>query len=376
MLKRLFAWAHVVDVKVFTFYDKDYIRLIGSADVFFMSGGNEDNMIKLFKENRTEMQAVRDLATNGGIYIGSCGGAMAAGKFWTPSSTRSNGEVEMLNLFDGVDVGVDEPDYAAQTSKPYIHLTDRTGALVVGKEWSAIYITKGGSCKNADETRALQRQLDDAMKRPTGTTCTPQPTTTPTRPSSDNVDYAYCDHKFRAWIPECRPSRITVYFPSTWNEQPPVGHHEEAVFMPTITEHSNKPYKIDVPTWIEEWLSWIQVVFMPNIPLRIFGCSRGAAWAFKLYARPLRRSLCQKAVLICPYKLGSWGEEHFTETMVDAFKKQVQRDPSSITIVHSSNDAWPAPPELICIAKEYNPESVVELERSHEDMLNDAKKWW
>ena len=81
-------------------------------------------------------------------------------------------------------------------------------------------------------------------------------------------------------------------------------------------------------------------------------------------------------MLICPYKLGSWGEEHFTETMMDAFKKQVQRDPSSIAIVHSSNDAWPAPPELICIAKEYNPESVVELERSHEDMLKDAKKWW
>ena len=47
-----------------------------------------------------------------------------------------------------------------------------------------------------------------------------------------------------------------------------------------------------------------------------------------------------------------------------------------VTIVHCSNDAWPAPPELICIAKKYNPESVVELERSHEDMLKDAKRWW
>ena len=70
MLKKLFAWAHVVDVRVFTFYDKDYIKLTGCADVVFMSGGNEENTIKMFKENHTEVQAVRDLARKGRIYIG------------------------------------------------------------------------------------------------------------------------------------------------------------------------------------------------------------------------------------------------------------------------------------------------------------------
>ena len=34
MLQKLFSWCHVVDVRFFTFYDKDNIKMIGRADVF------------------------------------------------------------------------------------------------------------------------------------------------------------------------------------------------------------------------------------------------------------------------------------------------------------------------------------------------------
>ena len=69
---------------------------------------------------------------------------MAAGQFWTPRTPSVVGRVEMLNLLQNVDVGVDESAYASMAPEPYIHLTPRVAARVVHDDARAIYIKTSG----------------------------------------------------------------------------------------------------------------------------------------------------------------------------------------------------------------------------------------
>ena len=109
-LKKFFAFCGDVVVKYMSFYHtKDIENLVMSADVFCMNGGNENEMIKLFQEQGEKLAVLRRFTSEGGLYVGCCGGAMAAGKFWAPSSARSNGEVPMLDIIKGAYCAVDEP---------------------------------------------------------------------------------------------------------------------------------------------------------------------------------------------------------------------------------------------------------------------------
>ena len=121
------------------------------CDVFFLTGGNEKEMVDMFVNSQPQLQVLRDLIVSGSVcFIGGCGGAMAAGQFWTPPPENASPPIRMLNLLNNVDVGVDEPDYAAYARKtltPYIHLTQRVAALVCGGETSAIFIQRNGKSK-------------------------------------------------------------------------------------------------------------------------------------------------------------------------------------------------------------------------------------
>lgn len=106
------------------------------SDIFYLAGGHEPTITALFRNFEPQLQVLRTLITTGQVfYIGGCGGAMAAGQFWTPRTTEN---VEMLKLLPNVDVGVDESAYALLAPEPYIHLTPRVAALIVHDDVSAI----------------------------------------------------------------------------------------------------------------------------------------------------------------------------------------------------------------------------------------------
>ena len=136
------------------------------CDFFFLAGGHEKDITALFREFKPQFHVLRTLIMTGHVfYIGACGGAMAAGQFWTPPTVNASSAVEkvgMLNLIQNVDVGVDESAYASTAPEPYIHLTPRVAALVFHDDARAIYIKKSGSIGNGFETEALQRNLDMA----------------------------------------------------------------------------------------------------------------------------------------------------------------------------------------------------------------------
>ena len=100
-LKRLLG--EKTDVRTFSFYDNDAdFRLVEHCDYFYLAGGHEPQMTALFKIYNLQFQYLRTLIlTRHVFYIGGCGGAMAAGRFWTPPTGEN---IEMLNLFQDVDV--------------------------------------------------------------------------------------------------------------------------------------------------------------------------------------------------------------------------------------------------------------------------------
>ena len=115
-------------------------------------------------------------------------GTMTAGQFWTPPTTVNVSsaveQVEMLNLFHNADVCVDELDYVSTAPEPYIHVSPRVAALVFHDDVRAIYIKQNGSCRNAFETEALQRNLGMmCWTNPSSTRAPPtQPPPTPPPP--------------------------------------------------------------------------------------------------------------------------------------------------------------------------------------------------
>ena len=89
-----------------------------------------------------------------------------------------------------------------------------------------------------------------------------------------------------------------------------------------------------------------------------------------------RTSVCERAVLIAPYALGRWGTELVTE-MRDVCQEKMASDPSSIIIVHSRDDAWPAPQWLIETAMQNSTRSVTELPgKTHEEVVATVARHW
>jgi len=142
---------HVLD---FTFKSpkERILSMLENTDVFYLAGGHKAEITSMFKQYQEFWQVLRNRIMHGNVFfIGACGGAMAAGRFWTPPVGE---EVGMLNLLAGVNVGVEEEQYASTVEKLYVHLSPRHVGLVFDGEAQAIYILKRGVYVHAKDTEA------------------------------------------------------------------------------------------------------------------------------------------------------------------------------------------------------------------------------
>lgn len=201
------------------------------------------------------------------------------------------------------------------------------------------------------------------------------------------------EYLIHRWAPcHCEITSVVVYLPSCNLEAPPGALIRQAPFQwdlpsggslvvsPRDNNTTGKPYRRELPVWVEGWLRSFQER-MPGVPFHVIGCSRGAAWALKLLETTVP---FEKAALIAPYYHARWVHNWEVAPLETRLTQRFQRhDPSSshgtkIKIVHGTADVWPAPTSLLRLVRASAGANCVEtLEGlTHEETLSNLVRIW
>ncbi len=243
--------------------------------MFHMCGGFETNFAQLFQDSSTRplMTLLADRVKSGAVlYIGCCGGAKMAGKFYSCSGMRQH--LTMLDLLEGASVGCgDEIEGGPHGSRDvlgcnYINIPTRVAALVhaSGGEVDAIAFvcTRTGASKWKTLKDMVQADLDRALTR------APRPQPLPPPPLSSGLQLG----------PQC-PSQqpLSPPLPSSAFQQSAL-HQREDPAPPLAVPPGPHPA---APT---KW----------TCETKTFTCSLGKAHQYKIY-QAVRPRDCGKVVV-------------------------------------------------------------------------------
>ena len=126
-----------VDVNLPTIHDH-----VDRCDIFYMCGGDRIKFEELFNRHPDVMRHLAKQICSGKLlYIGSCGGAIIAGRFYGTT------QQEALSVTPGI-ITVSENEGAipahTSTSQTMITLTKKTGVLLHGAKGRAFVRTRSG----------------------------------------------------------------------------------------------------------------------------------------------------------------------------------------------------------------------------------------
>ena len=126
-------------------------------------------------------------------------------------------------------------------------------------------------------------------------------------------------HKYHLYISTGFKEKVVVYLPGTIleppNNQPNNSKQvprwwtgEEMVFAPEIEGQGGTPWRNEMPTWIPEWVHFLQSQAPKETQWSLMGFSRGASWGVSLLSQP--DVTFHKVLLVAPYMLPRWSEAH------------------------------------------------------------------
>ena len=136
--------------------------------------------------------------------------------------------------------------------------------------------------------------------------------------SNDKVLHHYLLYSMSTGMTE----KVVVYLPSTKLE-PPNNHPnnpkqvphwwtgEATVFVPEIEAQGATPkWRNEMPTWIPEWVHFLQSQAPKETQWSLMGFSRGASWGASLLSLSQPDVTFHKVLLVAPYMQPRWSDAH------------------------------------------------------------------
>jgi len=357
MFQRMLGVGVGLDVRMWNMGDPDFDVHLARCNIFYMTGGDPKAFQELFTSHGDSMRNLSARVKTGNVlYIGSCGGASIAGKYYAPY------QQEMMGLVPGL-VMISDNEHQAQileatlprwmATLPRFALTKQVAMMLHGSDAHGFVCKKSGVWKYAHLAKAIGAVAQSVMETPEAAAvvqsvvatpaavvqsvvvqsaqsvvATPAAVVTPEtaaaiQAQSSLVDttaaaYRYSMEEYdgncyHMWLPKRTSynNNNVVYLPSTDEAgtaqpiNPSMFTGSEIVFSP-IVYNTGTPWKNDVPVWIQAWIRFLMANYGPDVKWAMMGFSRGAAWGLDLSSRIAGFG---RIMLVGSYFLPRWTDE-------------------------------------------------------------------
>ena len=414
-----------LQVNSISFHDADVDRHIDRCDVFMMAGCEPNRFLELLTRYPKPWQDLCDRVRTGDVmYIGSCGGAVMCGRYYHP-----NMETQLLNFLNvNITVSDSSKEAADMPSEKngitFINMTKKIAILVREPEARSFICTASGVWKYKKDaegiTEILRRLLEKIQTLPspprhdhgTEAAALAEPATPAVAATAVTATAAAAfaatataaaaaaiaptlvvktfmfqsndkvKHNYHLYISTGFKEKVVVYLPGTIleppNNQPNNSKQvprwwtgEEMVFAPEIEGQGGTPWRNEMPTWIPEWVHFLQSQAPKETQWSLMGFSRGASWGVSLLSQP--DVTFHKVLLVAPYMLPRWSEAHKAQIL-----RALGASGLRARLVCGERDHWRA--DCLRLLDEVSKSCDVRcaLQCDHDESLNFvySQGWW